>query len=124
MVVRTNTVSVLGDLRHCPWFEHPVIAVVHPLAVSLPLLGLIPVGIRNQLHQIEIHPHFRLQLGFDALQFRGVETLQENLILLAGVAVLFQYLQRLRGNVLPFLMVEPRRFDFRVDANVFAGRMV
>ena len=50
--------------------------------------------------------------------------MQENLILLAGVAVLFQYLQRLRGNVLPFLMVEPRRFDFRVDTDIFSCRVV
>ena len=50
--------------------------------------------------------------------------MQENLILLAGVAVLFQYLQRLRGNVLPFLMVEPWGFDFRVDADVFTGGVV
>ena len=124
MVVRTNTVSVLGDLRHCPWFEHPVIAVVHPLAVSLPLLGLIPVGIGDKLHQIEIHPHFRLQLMLNTLELVGVKALQIHLILLAGVTIFLQHFQRAGGNILAFLMVEPRRFDFRVDADIFAGRMV
>ncbi len=124
MVVRANAVSVLRDLRHRPRFEHPVIAVVHPLAVGLPLLGLIPVGIGDKLHQIEIHPHFRLQLLLDALELVGVKALQINLILLAGIAIFLQHVQRAGGNVLAFLMVEPRRFDLRVDADVFAGRMV
>ncbi len=124
MVIRPDAVGVLRNLLHRTRLKHPVVAVVHPLAVRLLLLGFIPVGIGNQLHQIEIHPHLRLQLGFDALQLGGVKTLQVDFVLLAGVAVLFEHLQRLRGNVFPFLMVEPWGFDFRVDADVFTGGVV
>ncbi len=124
MVIRPDAVGVLRNLLHRAWLKHPVVVIVHPLPVRLLLLGFVPVGIGNQLYQIEIHPHLRLQLGFNALQLGGVKTLQVNFVLLAGVAVLFQHLQRLRGNVLPFLMVEPRRFDLRVDADIFPGRVV
>ncbi len=124
MVIRPDAVGILRNLLHRARLKHPVVVVVHPLPVRLLLLGFVPVGIGNQLYQIEIHPHLRLQLGFDALQLRRIKTLQVNFVLLAGVAVLFQYLQRLRGNVLPFLMVEPRRFNFRVDTDIFPGRVV
>ena len=60
----------------------------------------------------------------NTLELVGVKALQIHLILLAGVTIFLQHFQRAGGNILAFLMVEPRRFDFRVDANVFAGRMV
>ncbi len=121
VVIRPDTVSVLRYLLHRARLKHPVVVVVYPLAVRLLLLGFIPVGVGNQLDQIEIHPHLRLQLGLDALELSGVKTLQVNLVLLAGVAVLLQHFQRFRGNVFPFLVVEPRRLDFRVDADIFPG---
>ena len=124
VVIRSDAVSVLRNLLHRARLKHPVVVVVHPLPVRLFLLGFIPVGVGNQLHQIEIHPHLRLQLGFNALQLGGVKTLQVNFVLLAGVAVLLQDLQGFRGNILPFLMMEPRRFDFRVDTDIFTGRVV
>ncbi len=124
MIIRTNAVGVLRNLRHGPRLEHPVIAVVHPLAVSLPLLGFIPVGIGDKLHQLEIHAHLRLQLMLNTLELVGVKALQIDLILLAGVAIFFQHFQRAGGNIFAFLMVEPRRFDFRVNTDVFAGGMI
>ncbi|SAS36279.1 Uncharacterised protein [Klebsiella pneumoniae] len=124
MVIRADAVRVLRNLRHRPWLEHPVIAVVHPLTIGLFLLGFIPVGIGDELHQIEIHPHLRLQLIFNAFELVGVKALQINLILLAGIAIFLQHLQCAGGNIFAFLVVEPRRFDFRVDTDVFAGGMV
>ncbi len=124
MVIRANTVGVLRNLRHRTRLEHPVVAVVHPFAICLFLLGFIPVGIGDELHQIEIHAHLRFQLIFDTFELVGVKALQINLILLAGVAIFLQHFQGTGSNIFAFLMVEPRRFDFRVDTDIFTRRMV
>ncbi|MNI51889.1 hypothetical protein D3C73_1066340 [compost metagenome] len=124
VIVRANAIRVLSNLLHRARFKHPVIVVVNPTAVRFFLLGFIPVGIGNQLHQVEVHPHFGFQLILDALEFGHIKTLQIDLILFVAVAVLFQHFQRLRSNVLPFLVMEPRRFNFRIDTDVLTGGMI
>ena len=53
------------------------------------------------------------------LELVSIKALQIDLILLAGVPVFLQHLQDADGDILAFLMVEPRRLNFRVDSDIF-----
>ncbi|MNT30959.1 hypothetical protein D3C72_1667770 [compost metagenome] len=121
VVVRSDAVGILGDLLHRARFEHPVIVVFHPFAVGFLLIGFLPLVVGDQLDQLQIHAHLRFQLGFNPFQFIGVKALQINVVTLAGITILLQHRQHFAGNILAFLLVEPRRFDFRVNTDVFAG---
>lgn len=50
-----------------------------------------------------------------------IEGLQINRIAFLGVAVFFQHCQRGAGDVFAFLVVQPRRFDFGINADAFAA---
>ncbi|MNE70887.1 hypothetical protein D3C80_1667120 [compost metagenome] len=121
VIVGPDAVGILGDLFHRARFEHPVVVIVDPLAVGLLLVGFVPIGVGNQLHQLQIHPHLGFQLILDAFQLVGIKTLQVDVVALAGVAVLLEDFQHLGGDVFSFLLMEPGGLDFRVEADVLAG---
>ncbi|CXB01347.1 Uncharacterised protein [Salmonella enterica subsp. enterica serovar Typhi] len=124
VVIRTNTVRIFRHLLHSARLKHPVVVVIYPTTVRLFLLGFIPVGIRNKLNQIEIHPHFGFQFILNTFQLSDIKTLQIDIVLLADVTILLQHFQRFRGNIFPFLMMEPRCFNFRINTDIFTGRVI
>ena len=117
---RADTIGVAGDFFHCAGFEHPIVIIIRPTPV-LARLRFAPIAIGHKLHQLHIHAHLRQQLGFDAFELVEIEGLQINRIAFLGVAVFFQHCQRGAGNVFAFLVVQPRRFDFGINADAFAA---
>ena len=124
MVIRPDTVGIFRHLFHSTRLKHPVVVVINPASIRLFLLRFIPVGIGNQLYQIEIHTHFGLQHILNTLQLISIKTLQINFVVLTGVTIFLQHFQRFCRNILPFLMMEPRRFDFRINTDIFPGRVI
>ena len=124
MVIRTNTICIFRHLFHGTRLKHPVVVVINPASIRLFLLRFIPVGIGNQLYQIEIHTHFGFQHILNTLQLISIKTLQINFVVLTGVTIFLQHFQRFCRNILPFLMMEPRRFDFWINTDIFPGRVI